>query len=32
LFNLISHKLDWLTSEDGGQEFAHETAEHEVQG
>jgi hypothetical protein len=32
LFNLISHKLDWLTSEDNGQEFAHEAAEHEVQG
>jgi hypothetical protein len=32
LFNLISHKLDWLTSEDGGQEFTHEAAEHEVQG
>jgi len=31
LFNLISHKLDWLTSEDGGQEFTHEAAEHEVQ-
>jgi hypothetical protein len=32
LFNLISHKLDWLTSEDNGQDFAHEAAEHEVQG
>ena len=32
LFNLISHKLDWLASEDNGQEFAHEAAEHEVQG
>ncbi len=32
LFNIISHKLDWLTSEDGGQEFTHEAAEHEVQG
>jgi hypothetical protein len=31
LFNLIDNKLDWLTSEDGGQEFAHEAAEHEVQ-
>jgi len=31
LFNLISHKLDWLTSEDNGQEFTHEAAEHEVQ-
>ncbi len=31
LFNLISHKLDWLTSEDGGLEFTHEAAEHEVQ-
>ncbi len=31
LFNIISHKLDWLTSEDGGQEFTHEAAEHEVQ-
>ncbi len=31
LFNLISHKLVWLTSEDGGQEFTHEAAEHEVQ-
>lgn len=32
LFNLIDNKVDWLTSEDGGQEFAHEAAEHEVQG
>ena len=32
LFNLIDNKLDWLTSEDNGQEFAHEAAEHEVQG
>ena len=32
LFNLISGKLDWLTSDDNGQEFAHEAAEHEVQG
>ena len=31
LFNLIDNKLDWLTSEDSGQEFAHEAAEHEVQ-
>jgi hypothetical protein len=31
LFNLIDNKLDWLTSDDGGQEFAHEAAEHEVQ-
>ena len=31
LFNLIDNKLDWLTSEDNGQEFAHEAAEHEVQ-
>jgi hypothetical protein len=26
LFNLIDNKLDWLTSEDNGQEFAHEAA------
>jgi len=32
LFNLIDNKLDWLTSDDNGQEFAHEAAEHEVQG
>lgn len=32
LFNLIDNKLDWLTSQDGGQEFTHEAAEHEVQG
>ena len=32
LFNLIDNKLDWLTSEDNGQEFAHEAAEHEVNG
>ena len=32
LFNLIDNKLDWLTSEDNGQEFTHEAAEHEVQG
>ena len=31
LFNLISGKLDWLTSEDNGQEFTHEAAQHEVQ-
>jgi hypothetical protein len=31
LFNLIDNKLDWLTSEDSGQEFAGEAAEHEVQ-
>jgi hypothetical protein len=31
LFNLIDNKVDWLTSEDNGQEFAHEAAEHEVQ-
>ena len=31
LFNLIDNKLDWLTSEDGGTDFAHEAAEHEVQ-
>jgi hypothetical protein len=31
LFNLIDNKLDWLTSEDNGQEFTHEAAEHEVQ-
>ena len=31
LFNLIDNKVDWLTSEDGGQEFANEAAEHEVQ-
>lgn len=33
LFNLIDHKLDWLTSEpeDKGQEFTHEAAQHEVQ-
>jgi hypothetical protein len=31
LFNLISHKLDWLASEDNGQEFTHEAAQHEVQ-
>ena len=32
LFNLIDNKVDWLTSEDNGQDFAHEAAEHEVQG
>jgi len=32
LFNLIDNKLDWLTSEDNGQEFPHEAAEHEVNG
>lgn len=32
LFNLIDNKVDWLTSEDNGQEFAHEAAEHEVNG
>ena len=32
LFNLIDNKLDWLTSEDNGQEFTHEAAEHEVNG
>ncbi len=33
LFNLIDHKLDWLTSEpeDNGQEFTHEAAATEVQ-
>ena len=31
LFNLIDNKVDWLTSQDGGQDFAHEAAEHEVQ-
>jgi hypothetical protein len=31
LFNLIDLKIDWLTSEDNGQEFTHEAAEHEVQ-
>jgi hypothetical protein len=31
LFNLIDNKVDWLTSEDNGQEFTHEAAEHEVQ-
>ena len=31
LFNLIDNKVDWLTSEDDGQEFTHEAAEHEVQ-
>ena len=33
LFNLIGHKLDWLTAEpeDNGQEFAHEAAATEVQ-
>lgn len=33
LFNLIDHKLDWMTSEpeDKGQEFAHEAAATEVQ-
>ena len=32
LFNLIDNKLDWLTSEDNGQEFPHEAAASEVQG
>jgi len=32
LFNLIDNKVDWLTSEDNGQDFAHEAAEHEVHG
>jgi len=31
LFNLIDNKVDWLTSDDNGQEFSHEAAEHEVQ-
>ena len=33
LFNLIGHKLDWLTAEpeDNGQEFTHEAAATEVQ-
>ena len=32
LFNLIDNKVDWLTSEDSGQEFTHEAVEHEVNG